>query len=351
MYESFFGLDKKPFELTPDCSFLFLNNRYQEILAALVYGVTERRGLIALVGEVGTGKTMMLHAMLERLDPSIKVARIVNPDLTFKQMLFMALCDFEITSPEKDVAKARALKLLNDYALEQSQRGGNVVLVIDEAQNIRDSAMENLRMLSNLESSKQKLIQIVLAGQPELDEKFSKDEWRQLVQRISLKRYSTQLSEQDTYHYINHRLTCAGCTGAEIFAPSALRLIFLYSEGTPRKINILCDNALLIGYGIARPVIDEGILREVASDLTWVLSPDSEQALPPQTPVPAVSDMRVQTKNRNGGGPRSHADPDVRTTETGSRRIRLAFVSGAMLIIGSLIVIWFLAGQTRIAVP
>ena len=193
MYNKFFRFRDKPFEVTPDPKFLYLTRPYQEILSALIYGIRERRGFIAIVGEVGTGKTMMLNAMLDRLGHDTKVAFIFNSDLTFRQMLIMALYDLGLVEPEENLSKVKAIQRLNEFAIEQLERDGHVVIVVDEAQSLSHKTMENLRMLSNLETRKHKLVQIVLCGQPELDAKLSQPGWRQLVQRISLKRYSTNL--------------------------------------------------------------------------------------------------------------------------------------------------------------
>ena len=164
----------------------------------------------------------------------------------------MVLCDLGVATPEERLSKVEAIQRLNNLAIKQLERDGNVIIIIDEAQNISDKTMENIRMLSNLETRKHKLVQIVLCGQPELDEKLNRHVWRQLVQRISLKRYSMTLSEEDTYRYLQHRLTVAQYEGSSLFTREAQKLIWEFSGGIPRKINILCDNALLIGYGLER---------------------------------------------------------------------------------------------------
>ena len=286
MYLKFYGFNDKPFEVTPDPKFLFMTPGYQEILSALIYGIHERRGIIAVVGEVGTGKTMMLNALLDRLDRKHRSAFIFNSDLTFKQMLMMVLYDLGVVGAETRISKADAIQRLNEFAIKQLERDGNVVIIVDEAQNISDRTMENIRMLSNLETHKHKLVQIVLCGQPELDEKLSRHGWRQLVQRISLKRYSMNLSEEDTYRYLQHRLKTAGYKGPSIFSRNAQKQIWKYSEGIPRKINILCDNALLIGYGLVKKKIDEEIITEAINDLSW--SPYMSFTVPEQTAPPAA---------------------------------------------------------------
>ena len=283
MYCKFFGFADKPFEVTPDPKFLYMTLGYQEILSALIYGIHERRGFIAIVGEVGTGKTLMLNALLDRLDRKQKAAFIFNSDLTFKQMLEMVLWDLGVATPEERMSKVDAIQRLNQFAIKQLERDGNVIIIIDEAQNISDKTMENIRMLSNLETRKHKLVQIVLCGQPELDEKLRRHGWRQLVQRISLKRYATTLSEEDTYGYLQHRLTVAQYEGPSLFTQEAQELIWGFSRGIPRKINVLCDNALLICFGLEKKIVNAEIIKEVINDLSWspfISAPDPQGSLP-----------------------------------------------------------------------
>jgi len=285
MYCKFYGFADKPFEVTPDPRFLYMTSGCQEILSALVYGIHERRGFIAVVGEVGTGKTLMLNALLDRLDRKQKAAFIFNSDLTFKQMLEMVLWDLGGATPEERLSKGGAIQRLNEFAIKQLERDGNVIIIIDEAQNISDKTMENIRMLSNLETHKHKLVQIVLCGQPELDEKLHRHGWRQLVQRISLKRYAMTLSEEDTYSYLQHRLTVAQYKGPSLFSHEALKLIWDFSRGIPRKINVLCDNALLIGFGLAKKKVDAEMIKEVINDLSrspFISAPDPQGSLPVQ---------------------------------------------------------------------
>lgn len=273
MYERYYGFAEKPFEIAPDPRFLFLTPSYRELLASLIYGVTQRKGLIALVGEVGTGKTLMINALKERLDLGVKVATIVNPDLTFKQMLNMVLFDLGVIGGNKLISIDAGLHRLQRFSQECYENSGNVVIVINEAQNLRNKTMESLRMLSNVETSNTKLIQMIFSGQTELDRKLKKPEWRQMVQRISIKRRSTQLTYDECSEYIQHRLAVAGYTGVSPFSAAARNSIYNYSEGIPRKVNILCDNALLIGYGLGRKTIDPDIVEEAVSDLDWLRTP------------------------------------------------------------------------------
>jgi hypothetical protein len=183
-------------------------------------------------------------------------------------MLQMILFELGVSAPSKSTTKVEAIQRLYDFALDVSGENGNIAVIIDEAHLLTHSTMENLRMLSNLETKKEKLIQFILAGQPELEEKLMLPEWRQLVQRISMKRYSTQFDEENTCQYIKHRLETAGKRNGHIFTGQALKSVFEYTKGIPRMINILCDNAMLIGYGMGKKSIDQSIIAEVIEDLS-----------------------------------------------------------------------------------
>jgi general secretion pathway protein A len=293
MYCNFFGFSERPFDVTPDPRFLYLSQSHREVLASLIYGIRHRRGFITVVGEVGTGKTTLLQAAMGQLDEKTKVTHIFNTDVSFEEMLHMALLDLGIARSQEGLSKVEALDRLNNFVVQQLAQGNNVVFIVDEAQNLDRRSMENLRLLSNLETPRHKLLQIVLAGQPELDSKLGQTEMRQLAQRISLKRYITPLSEEQTYKYIEHRLSIANCTDSSLFDPKALRLIWEYSGGVPRKINILCDNAFLIGYGMRKRRIDAPVVEEAIKDLSW--SPFS-QAVEKQAAIPVEeSHSRLKT--------------------------------------------------------
>ena len=287
MYCNYYGFSQKPFDVTPNPQFLFLTPDHQEILASIVYGVRERRGFITIIGEVGTGKTTLLNAAIDRMDKKTQVAFIFNTDVTFDEMLNMALYEWRLTDGKEKLSKFDAIRHLNRFAIEQSSKGGNVVLIVDEAQNLDSSAMENLRLLSNLETRRHKLIQMILSGQPELNAKLSRYELRQFAQRISLKRCISPLSEKDTYGYLRHRIKVVQESGVFPFNSQAQRLIWEYSKGVPRKINILCDNAFLIGYALKKKTIDEAVVWEAARDLEWLRSSElkasSDISLPKST--------------------------------------------------------------------
>jgi general secretion pathway protein A len=279
MYRKFYGFSEKPFDVTPDPKFLYMSRGHVETLSALTYGIQERRGFVVIVGEVGTGKTTLLTTAIERLDPKTKVAFIFNTDVTFPQLLNMALVDLELARPKEKLTKPHAIDRLNEFAIQQLPRGGNVALIVDEAHMLNVRSLENLRLLSNLETHKHKLVQIVLCGQPELDEKLNKPSLRQLAQRIIVRRHLLPLSEEESYHYIDHRLAIANYKKSSLFNKKVKALIWQYSGGVPRKINILCDNALLIGYGLRKKKINESIMEETIKDLQWspvVVLPDQK---------------------------------------------------------------------------
>jgi general secretion pathway protein A len=279
MYCNHYKFSEKPFDVTPDPRFLYLTQGHRETLASLIYGIRERRGFITIIGEVGTGKTTLLNAALDRMDEKTRVAFIFNTDVTFNEMLNMALYEWGLIKPKEKLSKVNALQRLNHFAIEQMAMGGNVVLIVDEAQNLDNKTLENLRLLSNLETRRYKLVQIVLSGQPELDTKLGRYELRQLAQRISLKRYVFPLDEKDTYAYLQHRLKFAKHSNSSLFTDKAQKLIWEYSGGVPRKINILCDNAFLIGYGLKKNKINETVVKEAAQDLKWNPFSDTKASL------------------------------------------------------------------------
>jgi general secretion pathway protein A len=295
MYCDHYGFSEKPFDVTPDPRFLYLNERHRETLASLIYGIRERRGFITVIGEVGTGKTTLLNAALDRLDEKNRVAFIFNTDVTFNEMFSMALYEWGLVKPKEKLSKVNAIQRLNNFAMEQMAKGGNVVLIVDEAQNLDNRVMENLRLLSNIETRRHKLIQIVLSGQPELDTKLGRHELRQLAQRISLRRYVFPLDEKDTYAYLQHRLHVANHNNSSPFTDKAQKLIWEYSGGVPRKINILCDNAFLIGYGLKKNKINTAVVKEAAQDLKWHRFSDTK-ASSNVPPAETTGFTRVETK-------------------------------------------------------
>jgi len=264
MYTKFYGFTDKPFNVTPDPRFLYLSSNHQEALASMIYGIRERKGFVTIIGEVGTGKTTLLHTLFNQLEKEIKTIFIFNTKISLNQLLQNILIELELHP--KSYNKSELLYQLNDFLIEKLSFGENVALFIDEAQNLPIQVLEELRMLSNLETDREKLIQIILVGQPELNNKLNSPRLRQLKQRIGINCYLTPLSHEESKNYILHRLTVAGCEDDHIFSQKAIKLICKHSRGIPRIINILCDNALLSAYGKERRRVDTDIVEEVISD-------------------------------------------------------------------------------------
>jgi general secretion pathway protein A len=260
MYLEFYGFRDAPFSPTPDPKFLFQSVRHREALAQLVYGVRERKGFIVLTGEIGTGKTTLLRTLLERLDGNTPVAYIHNSALSIEGLLEYMLQDWGIKSTA--TTHAQRLFELNEFLIEQHRQGLSPVLVIDEAQNLSVEALEAVRLLSNFETTNQKLIQILLVGQPELREKLNMLELRQLKQRIGLRCHIGPLSPEETRLYIRHRLRVAGAADPGIFTDGAVQKISEYSRGIPRIVNIVCDHCLISGYADSKRRIDAAMVDE-----------------------------------------------------------------------------------------
>lgn len=264
MYLRFFGFAERPFNVTPDPRFLYLSAHHQEALAILTYGVRERKGFIVLTGEVGSGKTTLLHTLLDRLDPNVRAAYLFNTSLSQVDLMRAVVEDFGVPTTATSVGDLVAD--LNAWLIDRLARGENSVLIIDEAQNLSPELLESVRLLSNLETSKEKLLQLVLVGQPELNLTLNHPSLRQLKQRISLRYHIPPLTRTETLDYIVQRLRIAGATG-RIFTDRALDEIYYYSRGIPRLINILADNALLTAYAKEQRLVDEATVIEAVRDL------------------------------------------------------------------------------------
>ncbi|HBA85855.1 MAG TPA: ATPase [Verrucomicrobia bacterium] len=246
MYLEFFGLTEMPFNITPDPRFLFFSTRHREAFDHLMYGIHNRKGFIELTGEVGSGKTTLCRALLSSLPSNVRTALVLNPSLTETQLLRAILNDFGLQVKGRD--RLAYIERLNEFLLEQIKEGNNVLLIIDEAQDLIPEVMEQIRLLSNLETDQHKLMQIILAGQPELHERLARPEFRQLRQRIIVTCKLQPLDENDTAAYIVHRLSVAGASSEVVFDEGAIRMIYKFTVGTPRLINNVCDSALLAGY-------------------------------------------------------------------------------------------------------
>jgi general secretion pathway protein A len=268
MYTSFFGLNDKPFSITPDPRYLFMSERHGEALAHLVYGVTESGGFMQLTGEVGTGKTTLVRTLLlNRLPDNADVAVILNPQLSAIEFL-ETICEELGISGIEDTGSSKALiDALNQYLLSAHAEGRRTIILVDEAQNLARDVLEQVRLLTNLETSKQKLLQIILIGQPELRELLARTDLRQLAQRITGRYHLEPLSRDEAAEYIEHRLRIAGALG-EIFDNAAKREVFKLSQGVPRLINVICDRALLGAYSHESRRVTRTLVRRAAAEIS-----------------------------------------------------------------------------------
>jgi general secretion pathway protein A len=264
MYHYFYGLCESPFALTPDPKYLFLSPSHKDALAAMIYGVHERKGFILILGEVGTGKTTLVRHILGQSGMNMKIAFIFTPVASFEELLQMVLQDLEV--PCQSQQRLAMINALSDFLLQELVAERYVVLIIDEAQYLCPAILEDLRMFSNVETAHNKLLQIILVGQPELGEKLGHPDLRQLRQRIGLVAKLHPLTVQETRHYIAHRLKGAGYAGGELFTSRAQATIYRASQGIPRLINVICDKALVLGYGADAKQITDRIVKEVVKD-------------------------------------------------------------------------------------
>ena len=267
MYEKFFGFKEKPFNLTPDPDYFFLSSVHKRALDYLVYGLESGMGFIQVTGEIGSGKTTLIKCLLRNLSREVKVAYILHSKGTFLQLLRMVCEDLEIVAVETRLSKEALLSRFREYLVEQAQRRNSVVIIIDEAQNLTLDVLEELRMLSNFETEKAKLLQIVLVGQPELRDLLRRPELEQLRQRITVRFHLYPLNERETRSYIQHRLRVAGSSGRVRFTAGACRLVHSYARGLPRLINVACDATLLAGFVEERRVFNERFVREALNEL------------------------------------------------------------------------------------
>jgi general secretion pathway protein A len=265
MYCEHYGFVRLPFEMTPDPAFLYLGESHREGLATLVYGVRSGKGFVMLTGEVGTGKTTLLHALLGQLDAHTASAFVFNPRL--EPLDFFRILFDEYGIEVECRTKAEYLLALNHFLIERLRRDQKTLLIIDEAQQLSPAMLEEVRLLSNLETPTSKLLQIMLVGQPELAHMLAQPELRQLRQRVALRHHLRPFDERELDAYLDERLSLAGYTGKGIFKRSARREIFRVTGGVPRLVNVVCDGALLAGYARGETSVGADVVREVARDL------------------------------------------------------------------------------------
>lgn len=265
MYKDFFNLSAEPFRVTPDPGFLFLTEQHKEALAAIIYGISKRKGFVCITGEVGVGKTTILRSYLDTVDePGLRFVYIFNPNTSFLALLRHIFREIGLASPGDEIAEM--VETLRRHLLERHQRHETLVLLVDEAQNMPINTLESLRLLSNLETATEKLVQIVLVGQPELEQLLAERQLRQLESRIAVRTRLGPLSRADSAAYIRHRLKCVALDDSPAFSDRAIRLVAARAEGIPRRINVLCDTALMTAFGRKIKPVSVAIMREVLKD-------------------------------------------------------------------------------------
>lgn len=265
MYCQFYSLKERPFNVTADPGFFFLTRRHKEAFSHLLYGVGQRKGIIVITGEIGAGKTTLCRFFIEQLNKNTRIAFILNPYFSEIQLLEAITKDFGINVPRK--TRLSFVWEFNRFLLGEAESGNNVVLIIDEAQNLRPRQLEQIRLLSNLETEKDKLMQIVLVGQPDLNHRLDLHDLRQLQQRIIVRYHIMPLDKNEVKEYIYHRLKVAGSPGHVNFTEEVFDMIFDFSGGIPRLINIICDRALLAGFTAGTNMINPDIINRCAEEL------------------------------------------------------------------------------------
>jgi len=264
MYLDYYGLKASPFNITSDAGLFFESQSHKEALAVLFYGIQEKKGIILITGEVGTGKTTICKRALDTLDPRTRISLILNPYFSDVQLLQAIVEDFGLRADSNN--RLDIVKRLNAFLIETASEGGNAVLIIDEAQNLGSRQLEQVRLLSNLETSQCKLLQIVLVGQPELMEKLNQFNLRQIRQRIFVKYHLAPLAEEEVKGYVEFRLKNTGSKDIEI-TPAGYQLIYKFSGGIPRLVNMLCDRALLLGFAEDKKVLDENVFQASIAEI------------------------------------------------------------------------------------
>lgn len=265
MYTQFYNFKEKPFNNSPDPRFFYPSPKHAEALDRLLYAVYERKGFVVITGEIGSGKTTVCRALLKKLDDKNEICMITNTHLNAKELVIAILEDLQVSY--KTGTKVKLLSQLNDYLIKKMEDGKNVILIIDEAQNLTPSVLEEVRMLSNLETDTEKLIQIILMGQPQLREKLKLKDLEQFKQRIAVNYHLYPLTKEEMIGYVKHRLSVVSNNGtADIFEPQAMDVLYDFSKGTPRLINYACDSALLTGFVYEKKNIDKVLMAEAVQE-------------------------------------------------------------------------------------
>lgn len=293
MYESFYGLEEKPFNLLPDPHYLYMSDGHENAFSHLEYAITENKGFVVITGEIGSGKTTLINFLLQKVPQDVHIGIINNTDITPLQLLKMCCQEFELETAGKD--KAELLEDFNQFLLEQYANNNRVVLIIDEAQNLPRKTIEEIRMLSNLEGEKEHLLQIILVGQPELRAKLQAKGLEQLVQRVTVHSHLDGLNSDDVVKYIRHRLKIAGANNYNIFDKDAMEAIHYFSKGIPRLINILCDTSLVFGYADDKRIVDRAVIQSVVDtrQIGGLISEKEEVEEPPSEQPVAVINNEV----------------------------------------------------------
>ncbi|OAQ20534.1 XrtA/PEP-CTERM system-associated ATPase [Thermosulfurimonas dismutans] len=264
MYESFYGFREKPFILSPDPDYLFMSRKHENVYTHLRYAIYENKGFVVITGEIGSGKTTLLNFLLRRIKGPIKVAYVYNT--TVSPLQFLKLICQELEIPVDGLDKAGILNVLNEFLLKEYAFRRRVILIVDEAQNLSLQTLEEIRLISNLETEKEPLWQIILVGQPELRRKLQHPSLKQLIQRVTVYCHLEPLNREEVAEYIRHRLRVAGARDLDLFTEDAVEAIYRYSRGIPRLINILCDTALVYGFADELPRIDRKVIEDVVED-------------------------------------------------------------------------------------
>lgn len=273
MYREYFGLEELPFSITPDPRYLYMSERHREALAHLVFGINSNGGFVLLTGDIGTGKTTVCRCLLDQIPEDVEIAFILNPKLTVEELLATICDEYGIRYPEGNTSIKVFVDLINAYLLDASANDRRAILIIDEAQNLSTEVLEQLRLLTNLETNQRKLLQIILLGQPELRDKLARPELEQLAQRVIARYHLGPLSKNDVEAYINHRLSVAG-QGKKLFSSDTINKLFRLSGGVPRLINVLCDRALLGAFVQGHTLVNKPTLAKAAHE---VLGQGAEQ--------------------------------------------------------------------------